>query len=195
MPDGRHRPCRRPGFAIPIHGVVGCRKQRRTVIGPGPPPCGDRWGATHQGRSAPSPGPLTAARSTTSMRTVLLTFPEVDHPTVPGHLQALPQQLRCRSQTTADRGGRLALFRRQLAGMLRVDLLDVPHLLAQDRAAASPQSQLDVRIPDGQKLECRQLGPLGHIHDTMRRIVSSFCRTVGSVNAALLLRPETRRSA
>ena len=95
-----------------------------------------------------------------SMRTVLPTFPEVDHPAVPGHDQTLPQQLRCRSQTTSDRGGRLALFRRQPTGMLRVELLNVSHVLAQDRAAASPQGQLDVRIPSGQKLECRQPGLL-----------------------------------
>ena len=37
-----------------------------------------------------SPRPLTAGRSAAAMRTVLLTFPEVDHPAVPGHHQALP---------------------------------------------------------------------------------------------------------
>ena len=100
------------------------------------------------------------------MRTVLLTFPEVDHPSVPCYLQALPQQLRCRSQTTSDRSGRLALFRRQPAGMLRVELLYVPHVLPQDRAAASPQGQLDVRIPGGQKLECRQPGPPSNVKST-----------------------------
>ena len=85
-----------------------------------------------------SPGPLTAGRSAASTRKVLLTFPEVDHPAVPGHLQALPQQLRCRSQTTADRGGRFALHRRQPAGMLRVELLDVSHVLPQDARLGFP---------------------------------------------------------
>ena len=55
-----------------------------------------------------------------------------------------------------------------------------PNVLPQDLASASPQGQLQVRIPHGEKLECRQPDPPGYMQDTMQRIVSSWWRAIGA---------------